>query len=133
MPARPRAPSRRSEIRRKPVCLPGISAFLCQASGIIIMTDSCRVRPVMRRNSKTLSKTPESEQSGSTTGNSCLIESAEQVAADHALACGHPVDVTLAACVISPLWHMKRLGCARSQLGNVFVENREWTMARWDA
>ena len=33
--------------------------------------------------------------------------------------------------LISPLWAMYRLGWARSQLGNVFVENREWTIARW--
>ena len=31
--------------------------------------------------------------------------------------------------LISPLWTMNRFGCARSQLGFVLVENREWTMA----
>jgi hypothetical protein len=29
--------------------------------------------------------------------------------------------------LISPLWPKTRMGCARSQLGNVFVENRECT------
>ncbi len=33
--------------------------------------------------------------------------------------------------LISPLWDMKRFGCARSQLGNVLVENRECTIAMW--
>ena len=31
--------------------------------------------------------------------------------------------------LISPLCRISRLGCARSQLGVVLVENREWTMA----
>jgi hypothetical protein len=30
--------------------------------------------------------------------------------------------------LISPLWAMKRYGWARSQLGKVLVEKREWTM-----
>ena len=31
--------------------------------------------------------------------------------------------------LISPLCTISRLGCARFQLGMVFVEKREWTMA----
>ena len=31
--------------------------------------------------------------------------------------------------LISPLWQRKRNGCARSQLGSVFVENRWWKIA----
>ena len=31
--------------------------------------------------------------------------------------------------LISPLWRIRRLGWARSQLGVVLVEKREWTMA----
>ena len=31
--------------------------------------------------------------------------------------------------LISPLWHIIRMGCARSHEGNVFVENLEWTNA----
>ena len=31
--------------------------------------------------------------------------------------------------LISPLWAMTRNGWASSQLGNVFVEKREWTSA----
>ena len=34
--------------------------------------------------------------------------------------------------LISPLCAMYRYGCARSQDGNVFVENRECTSARFD-
>lgn len=30
--------------------------------------------------------------------------------------------------LISPLWPNMRMGCARSQLGNVLVENRECTI-----
>ena len=33
--------------------------------------------------------------------------------------------------LISPLWLMNRIGWARSHEGNVLVENREWTIARW--
>ena len=35
--------------------------------------------------------------------------------------------------LISPLCSRKRLGCARSQLGVVFVEKREWTIAMAEA
>ena len=35
--------------------------------------------------------------------------------------------------LISPLWRIKRLGWARSQLGLVLVENREWTRAMADS
>ena len=35
--------------------------------------------------------------------------------------------------LISPLWARYRYGCARSQLGNVLVEKREWTSARADS
>ena len=35
--------------------------------------------------------------------------------------------------LISPLWRIKRLGWARSQLGLVLVEKREWTMAMADS
>ena len=31
--------------------------------------------------------------------------------------------------LISPLWAMRRKGCANGQLGKVFVEKREWTIA----
>jgi hypothetical protein len=32
--------------------------------------------------------------------------------------------------LISPLWQSSRNGCARSQLGSVFVENRWWKIAQ---
>ena len=95
------------------------------------MTDSCSVRPVMSRNSSTLSNVPESLQSGSATGNSLRQLVAEQLAAARrpARAC---IQLMLPRSVlISPLWLMNRIGWARSHEGNVFVENREWTIARW--
>ena len=39
------------------------------------MTACCSVRPVMSRNSSTLSNAPESETSGSTTGKSLRMDS----------------------------------------------------------
>ena len=35
--------------------------------------------------------------------------------------------------LISPLWHIMRMGCARSHDGNVLVEKRECTSAMCDA
>ncbi len=106
-----------------------MSSFFCQASGTIIMTASCSVRPFMSRNSSTLSKTPESELSGSTTGNSSPSRSPK--CSDFAMPSRAFIQFMLPRSVlISPLWDMKRFGCARSQLGNVFVEKRECTMAR---
>ena len=104
----------------------------CHASGIIIMTASWRVRPVSRRNSSTLSKLPESEQSGSTTGKASGRSSPNRsLSRTPSRACIQfmfPRSV-----LISPLWLMKRFGWARSQDGNVFVAKREWTIARWDS
>ncbi len=37
--------------------------------------------------------------------------------------------VTHRSVLISPLWHIMRSGCARSQEGKVLVEKREWTSA----
>jgi hypothetical protein len=34
--------------------------------------------------------------------------------------------------LISPLWAIKRNGCASFQFGNVFVENLEWIKANAD-
>ncbi len=50
--------------------------------------------------------------------------------ADLKFACAAFIQLTLPRSVlISPLCAMKRFGCARSQLGNVFVEKRECTSA----
>ena len=92
----------------------------CHASGIIIMTAAGRVRPDMSRNSSTLSKLPESEQSGSTTGNSLARsspKSSDRITPSRAfIQLQFPSRV-----LISPLWLMKRFGWARSQEGKVLV------------
>ncbi len=73
---------------------------------------------------------PESLQSGSTTGNSFFSSSPNSsLFTTPWRAC---IQFMLPRSVlISPLWLMNRFGCARSQDGNVLVENREWTIARW--
>ena len=94
------------------------------------MMDSCRVRPDISKNSSTLSKPPESEKFGSTIGNRSLILSPKRsLAATPSRAL---IQFLLPRRVlISPLWLMKRLGCARSQEGKVLVEKRECTIAKW--
>jgi len=108
----------------------GMVGCCCQASGIIIMTASCSVRPVISRNSSALSNVPESEQSGSMMGKSFFSSGPNRSL------CSTPSRACIQlmfprSVLISPLWHMKRLGWARSHEGNVLVLNREWTMARW--
>ena len=86
----------------------------------------------MSMNSRTLSKLPESEQSGSTIGNSFSMSSPKSSLSMTPWRAF--IQLMLPRRVlISPLWLMKRFGCARSQLGKVFVEKRECTIARWDA
>ena len=94
------------------------------------MTDSCSVRPVISRNSSTLSNVPESLQSGSATGNSFDSSLPNSLlSTTPSRAC---IQFMLPRSVlISPLWLMNRIGWARSHEGNVLVENREWTIARW--
>ena len=79
-----------------------------------------------------MSKDPESEQSGSTMGKSFARSSpnsGELSTPSRAF-----IALTLPSSVlISPLWHMKRFGCARSQDGKVLVLKRECTMARCDS
>ncbi|MNV54348.1 hypothetical protein D3C71_1465380 [compost metagenome] len=83
-----------------------------------------RERPLKYRNSNVLSNIPVSEPSGLMIGlifsrslpNTSLLNSDWR-------AC---IQFTLPRSVlISPLWIMKRYGCARSQLGKVFVLKRE--------
>ena len=96
----------------------------CQASGIIINTASCSLRPLISRNSSTLSKVPESEQSGSTMGNSFGRSSPKR--SERTTPSREFMALVLPSRVlISPLWLMKRFGCARSQEGKVLVLNRE--------
>ena len=91
--------------------------------------DSGSVRPVINRNSSALSSPLVSEQSGSMTGKSddrSSLKSSLCITPSRAR-----IQFRLPRKVlISPLWAIMRIGCARSQLGNVLVEKRACTMAR---
>ena len=86
-------------------------------------------RPASTSSSSTLSNVAESEPPWRTTGISfcrSLPNSSEASCDSRAR-----IQLTLPRSVlISPLWAIMRYGCASSQLGNVFVEKREWTSAR---
>uniref|UniRef100_A0A0A9ERY2 Uncharacterized protein n=1 Tax=Arundo donax TaxID=35708 RepID=A0A0A9ERY2_ARUDO len=99
----------------------------CHASGIIIITASGRLRPPRTRSSRTLSNAPESEEVASTIGRS--IDSSSFVRPSFSLSM-RPSRAVIQflfplRVLISPLWPKTRIGCARSQLGKVFVENLE--------
>ena len=77
----------------------------------------------MCKNSNVLSNIAESEPLSSTTGNTFLMSGNN---GDSALPSRALIQFTLPRIVlISPLCTKKRLGCARAQLGNVFVLKRE--------
>ncbi len=74
---------------------------------------------------------PESDASGLTMGMRSA-SSRSSKAADCMRPCRARTQFLLPLTVlISPLWAIMRQGWARSQLGNVLVEKREWTIARW--
>ena len=85
---------------------------------------SWRGLPVNDKNSRTLSKLPESEQLASITGNSFEIESPYKSDDNEPSLALIQLMFPLIV-LISPLCDMHRLGMARSQLGKVLVENRE--------
>ena len=103
-----------------------------QGSGMHSIMASGSSTPFMTRNSMVLSSMAESEPEALTTGNTRSIfprRTAEDMVSSRA-----SIRSTLPRMVlISPLWRRKRLGWARSQLGVVFVEKREWTMAMAEA
>ena len=69
--------------------------------------------------SRSAESEPETSSAGERTGSSPSARSRASVQA------------TLPSIVlISPLWQRSRNGCARSQLGSVFVENRWWKIAQ---
>ena len=84
--------------------------------------------PFIIMNSRVLSSMAESEPVREMTGSTLSISSAIQgesiVSSRASIRSALPRMV-----LISPLWRIRRLGCARSQLGVVLVENRECTMA----
>ena len=75
----------------------------------------------MTKNSSTLSKIAESEPSrlmmGITRSRSCCSTGLYRLGSRARIQLTLPLRV-----LISPLWMIKRLGCARSQLGVVLVE-----------
>jgi hypothetical protein len=77
-----------------------------------------------------LSKLPESEQSGSTIGEQLFQLVAEQLARSTPFAGAHPVDVAAQRVDLAVVAH-EAVRLRAVPLGNVFVENREWTIARW--
>ena len=87
--------------------------------------------PFMVKNSMVLSSMAESEPAPLMTGrilsiSSCIIRE-DMVSSLDSIRSALPRMV-----LISPLWRIMRLGWARSQLGLVLVENREWTRAMAD-
>ena len=92
-----------------------------------------RSMPFITRNSSVLSSMAESEPAVFTTG-STFVRSSGLKAGAAIVSSRASMRSTLPRMVlISPLWRMKRLGCARSQLGFVLVEKREWTIAMADS
>ena len=92
------------------------------------MPASGSAKPFMARNSSVLSSIWESLPSGSTTGSTRFMASsmtAERMVSSRAfMRSWLPLMV-----LISPLCSRKRCGWAFDQLGKVFVEKRECTMA----
>jgi hypothetical protein len=79
-----------------------------------------------------LSKVAESDPSGLTTGVTFWRSSPKRSLAS----CDSLARIQLMLplrVLISPLWAIRRNGWARSQLGKVLVENREWTRAMADS
>jgi len=102
---------------------------LCHASGIIIITASGKLLPDRMRSSRTLSNAPESEEVASTIGRSFDISSLDRPSSLHFKRPSRAFIQFLfpLRVLISPLCPKTRIGCARSQLGKVFVENLECT------
>ena len=77
--------------------------------------------PLMTRNSKTLSSEAESLMPGCTMGESSLISPSASHASTDSRACIQPRLPRMV--LISPLCASRRKGCARLQVGKVFVLN----------
>ncbi len=101
------------------------------ASGIIIITACGALRPASVSSSSTLSKVAESDPPGRTIGR--IFGRSSPNSSEASCDSRARIQLTLPRSVlISPLWAIIRYGCASSQLGNVFVEKREWTSASAD-
>ena len=87
-----------------------------------------RLRPASTSSSSTLSKVAESLPPGRTIGRTFWRSSPKS--SDASWDSRARIQLMLPRSVlISPLWAIIRYGWASSQLGNVFVENRECTSA----
>ena len=107
-----------------------ILLFLDHASGININFANGADWPDIFSNSKTLSKAAESEAPGCITGFKFSIFSNNGLSISSSwtfIQLQFPLKV-----FISPLWAMALKGCAKSQLGNVLVENLWWKIAYLD-
>ena len=101
-------------------------------SGMVIITASGRSMPFITMNSSALSSMAESEPEVLMMGRILFISSCrmglEMLSSRASMASVLPLMV-----LISPLCRMKRLGCARIQLGLVLVEKRLCTMPMADS
>ena len=105
-----------------------MSRSFCHGSGMVIITASGSGTSFIIRNSSVLSSIAESLPAALMTGSTLSMSScmtAEDIVSSRAIMRSTFPRMVL----ISPLWRISRLGCARSQLGKVFVEKRECTMA----
>ena len=101
-------------------------------SGIVIMTALGSGIPLIIRNSNVLSSIAESEPEELITGSTLCISpfrTPEDIVSSRA----NMVSALPRIVLISPLWTIKRFGCARIQLGFVFVLKRECTVAMADS
>ena len=89
--------------------------------------------PLITRNSSVLSSMAESEPPVFTTGRTFVRSSAKNAGARMVSSLASILSAFPLMVLISPLWTIKRLGCALSQLGFVLVEKRECTMAIADS
>ena len=101
--------------------------FSC-ARGIIIIAAWGSERPARHSSSNTWSNASESEVPGATSGRQRSRSSPNR--SDSRIASRACIQLMFPASVlISPLWALIRCGWASAQLGKVFVEKREWTIA----
>src|SRR5690606_198286 len=101
----------------------------CQASGTSIIITWGSFRPVRVSNSTIKSRFAESENLLSVMGISMASSSSVKWTDFIKLSLDFILLRLPRMVLISPLWEIYRKGCASLQLGNVFVENLEWTMA----
>ena len=85
-------------------------------------------RPLMTKNSKTLSSEAESLMPGCMMGEILRMSPNASDESTDSRACIHPLLPLMV--LISPLWHNRRKGWARLQVGKVLVEKRLCTKAR---